>query len=83
VNNVGNNEELLASGALECRTYSRETYVMTSSMDGTDVNGGRGGWRTGASTTNGCDGIGGGCGCPIGETNVDGWDMKYGGGEWR
>jgi len=61
---------------LSYTTFSKETSIVVSSVDGIDVNGGRGGWYTGASIVDGCDRRGGADGWPMGASIEDAPNKK-------
>jgi len=82
MNISGNGGESLAGGALGSTTYFKETSTMIGSMDGTYGKCGGGWWRIGAFPMDAFDAKGGRDEYPMGETTVDGWDMKYVWGEW-
>jgi hypothetical protein len=82
VNISGLDGESLTGGVLGCTTYSEETSTVEASVDGTDGNGGGGGWHMGASTVDGCDGRGGVDGWTVGASTEDAWNKKDVGGGW-
>jgi hypothetical protein len=83
MNILGINGESLVGGALKCTTCSEVTSIVSASVDGTNGNGGGGGWHTGASTMDGCNGRGGVDGCLVCASTEDAPNKKYTGGGRR